>query len=286
MAKQSKTAPLRVPCCYQGGKQRISNELVSEIFSKVPFRDSETRFYDLCSGSGAVTIELINHGVRPEQVTMLDRSSWGVFWSSIGNATFDVSVFADHLSHIPGDKRQVKNYMTRLSSTFTEGDEQYVYPILQACSFGGKQIWHDGNHWENAFFRDYWEPTATSVRQSPANPMQPSPETLLKRVERLVERCPGLECIHDDIGVMLTRDFEPNSVVYMDPPYRNTTGYAFGFDVDAFIAKFKQRNPDIPLFVSENIPLSTDSTLLHFGGAKGGISGNKTKKHQEWLSVF
>jgi hypothetical protein len=40
------------------------------------------------------------------------------------------------------------------------------------------------------------------------------------------------------------------------------------------------------LFVSEGVPLSDNALMLTFGGAKGGISGIRKGKHQEWLSRF
>jgi glutamate dehydrogenase/leucine dehydrogenase len=32
--------------------------------------------------------------------------------------------------------------------------------------------------------------------------------------------------------------------------------------------------------------MNDDALMLTFGGAKGGISGSKKGKHQEWLSRF
>ena len=76
-----------------------------------------------------------------------------------------------------------------------------------------------------------------------------------------------------------------NAVVYVDPPYKSTTGYGFGFDITSFINRFCEVN-QVPLFVSEGTPLNEDAMMLTFGGAKGGISGVRTGKHQEWLSRF
>jgi len=76
-----------------------------------------------------------------------------------------------------------------------------------------------------------------------------------------------------------------DAVVYVDPPYQNTTKYAYNFDITSFINRFREHNR-APLFVSEGVPLSDDATMLTFGGAKGGISGVRKGKHQEWLSRF
>lgn len=281
----SKTVQLRVPCCYQGGKQRIAGQIVDRLLSVYPEGAKNVYFYDMCCGSGAITIELLNRGVEPQQITMLDASSWGTFWKAIGEGEFDLAVFKEELDRIPKDKREIKRYMAALANETLKGDERYVYPILQSCSFGGKQIWLNNGKWSNAFFRDYWEPTANSVRKSPANPMQPSPETLYKRVRELVRRGKGITCLRQNIVDFEIGEINEHSVVYVDPPYRGTTSYGFDFDLNAFVETFKKLN-DIPLFVSEGVPLGDHSEELAFGGAKGGISGNKPKKHREWITRF
>ena len=272
---------LRVPCAYQGGKQRVASQIVDEILALG--RGPTTRFYDLCCGSGAVSIELVNRGVDPSMITMLDLSSWGTFWTAIGSGSFKRDTFDELLSQVPADKRAVKKHMQYLSKLSTEDREAELYPLLQACSFGGKQIWHNGKSWENAFFRDYWEPTATSVRRSPANPMQPSPQELQRRIHALVQGMHGIRCLKADISEILLEDISNDSVVYIDPPYADTTGYGFKFDVLTFAGEFRKKS-QVPLFVSEGVPLAKDAALLKFGGAKGGISGSKKGKHEEWLS--
>ena len=278
-----KISQLRVPCCYQGGKQRIANQIVDKLIDVYP--NQEVEFYDLCCGSGAITIELINRGVKPQKITMLDLSSWGTFWKAIGEGDFNLSTFKEELDKIPKDKKQIKAYMNSLASKSPKEDERYIYPILQSCSFGGKQIWLKSDEWSNAFFRDYWEPTANSIRKSPANPMQPAPETLYKRVQELAIHCKGITCLKENIMDFANSKIHEPSVVYVDPPYQGTTNYGFDFNLDKFIKAFKQSN-DTPLFVSEGIPLNNSSEELTFGGPKGGISGNKPKKHREWLTRF
>lgn len=274
---------LRVPCAYQGGKQRVAAQIVDLLLEAAP--EPNSRFYDLCCGSAAVSIELVNRGVDPSRIWMLDISSWGSFWSAIGAGTFNMDTFDRFLSELPSDKRDFKAHMSALSALPVADQEVELYPVFQACSFGGKQIWRNGERWANACFRDYWEPTATSIRRSPANPMQPSPTELRRRVNALVNGMKGVTCLKMDIMMLLNDPFPSNSVVYVDPPYQSTTGYAFGFDVMSFINRFCEMN-HVPLFVSEGVPLSDDALMLTFGGAKGGISGFRKGKHQEWLSRF
>lgn len=274
---------MRVPCSYQGGKQRVAAQIVDRLLEAAP--GSNSRFYDLCCGSAAVSIELVNRGVDPSRICMLDISSWGAFWSAIGSGTFNMDVFDQFLSDLPTDKRDFKAHMSALSMLPVGDHEVELYPLLQACSFGGKQIWRNGERWENACFRDYWEPTATSIRRSPANPMQPSPIELRRRIDALVKGMKGVTCFKMDITTVLSAPFPDNAVVYLDPPYQSTTRYAYNFDVKSFITRVREEN-QVPLFVSEGTPLSDDATMLQFGGAKGGISGIRKGKHQEWINRF
>lgn len=272
---------MRVPCAYQGGKQRVAAQIVDRLIEAAPGKNSF--FYDLCCGSAAVSIELVNRGVSPSRIRMLDISSWGSFWSAIGSGEFRMDVFDQFLSELPSDKRDIKAHMSALSACPVRDSEVELYPLLQACSFGGKQIWRDGDRWANAFFRDYWEPTATSIRRSPANPMQPSPVELRRRIGALAHGMKGVTCSKADIMTIISSRFPRNAVVYVDPPYLDTTGYAFGFDVWEFIARFREVS-SVPLFISEGKPLNDDALMLTFGGAKGGISGIRKGKHHEWLS--
>lgn len=274
---------LRVPCAFQGGKQRVAAQIVDLLLEAAPGPNS--RFYDLCCGSGAVSVELINRGVDPSQIWMLDISSWGSFWSAIGSGSFNMDAFDRFLSGLPSDKRDVKAHVTALSALPVGKHEAELYPLLQACSFGGKQIWRNGDHWANTCFRDYWEPTLTSVRRSPANPMQPSPTELRRRVDALANGMKGVTCLNADVMTVLSESLPKDTVVYIDPPYQSTTGYAFNFNLEVFISRFREIN-QAPLFVSEGVPLSDKSINLTFGGANGGISGDRKEKHKEWLSRF
>lgn len=274
---------MRVPCSYQGGKQRVATQIVDLLLEAAP--GPKSRFYDLCCGSGAVSIELVNRGVDPSRICMLDISSWGSFWSAIGSGTFDMDVLDQFLSGLPSDKHDFKDHMSALSALPLGDYEAELYPVLQACSFGGKQIWRNEGRWMNAFFRNYWEPTATSIRRSPANPMQPSPTELRRRIDALVNGMEGVTCLKTDIMTLVESPLPSDAVVYVDPPYNSTTGYGFGLDITSFISRFREVN-QVPLFISEGVPLNDDALMLTFGGAKGGISGNKRGKHQEWLSRF
>jgi 16S rRNA G966 N2-methylase RsmD len=274
---------VKAPCTFQGGKQRLAPQIVDRLLEAAI--DSDTRFYDLCCGSGAVSVELVNRGVAPSRIWMLDIGSWGAFWYAIGSGTFDMDAFDQILAGLPEDKHDYPSYLSALSALPIGEREAEIYPVLQAGSFGGKQVWRNGDRWANTSFRSYWEPTATSNRRSPVNPMQPSQAELRRRVADLARGMKGVTCIRGDIMTILCQSIPDNAVVYVDPPYQNTTGYGSTLDLPSFIRDFRAKHR-APLFVSEGKRLSDNATMLDFCSAKGGISGMRKRRHQEWLNRF
>ena len=78
------TEKLEIPCSYQGGKQRLAKQIVDIFYAENEIND-ETKFYDLCCGSGAVSLELINRGFNSNNITMIDNGCFGQFWQDIAN---------------------------------------------------------------------------------------------------------------------------------------------------------------------------------------------------------
>lgn len=185
---------LKIPCAYQGGKQRLAKEIADIILNDNPCLLSEnddTWFYDLCCGSGAISIELVNRGVNPNKIAMVDASPWGLFWEMIGDSTFSSEVFKYYIDDIPKDITKIKEYAKQLlkrpANDGLFNNMVYKFLILQSCAFGGTATWVENNHWKKAGgLRDYWLPTETSNRKSPVNPMMPMPNTLFNRVENIV----------------------------------------------------------------------------------------------------
>lgn len=277
---------LEIPCSYQGGKQRLAKEIIDIILEENKVND-KTIFYDICCGSGAITIELINRGIKPEQIVMCDKSSWGVFWKAIGEGTFDIKAFNVYSKAVPRDYAQVQEYIVNLSKLDASIDEVYKYLILQATSFGGKQIWRENKEWKNASFRSYWQPTEKSNRRSPVTPMHPNIDEIEKRVEKIVNKCKGLKCIADDAEKVLGIIQKDNCIIYLDPPYTGTTKYGFTLDYIGYVKKIRNITY-CPIYVSEKEQLSNvkDSRKLNFSSSKGGISGNRKNKHEEWLNKY
>lgn len=277
---------LFVPCTYQGAKQRLSNQIVNYLIN-LSDNVSNAKFYDLCCGSGAVTVELLNRGIKPSQIIMCDKSSYGKFWNSVGAGTFDIDKFFKYSKQVPRNKELVQGYIEKLSKYNADIDEEYIYILLQACSFGGKQIWKENGVWKNTTFRNYWKPTEYSNRKSPVNPMQPEIDVLEQRVINIVTACKGLTCYNTDIFDMIDVIKNDNSlkIIYIDPPYINTTKYGFNFNHQQFINTLKNIT-DCPILLSEYRIFSEVCVALNMVGAKGGISGNRDRQITEYLNFY
>lgn len=275
------------PTTYQGGKQRVAEEIVDIIFNE-NFINGDTKFYDLCCGSGAITLELISRGIKPENIIMLDKSSWGKFWQVVGKGEYDMNKFNKYINNIPKDRSKIQAFLKELSKENPNIDEEYKYILLQAGAFGGKQIWKEDGEWKNTSFRSYWQPTATSKRRSPVNPMMPMPDTIKERMNVIVNKCKGLTCLNYDIWQFLeyisSRDTS-NAIFYLDPPYKNTTQYGFTFNWEEWISELFHET-FAPIYVSEKYATSELAYQLNFKGKKGGISGDRKGKNEEWLNVY
>ena len=261
------------PCVFQGGKQRLAEQICDIIESN---HKGDFVFYDICCGSGSVGLEMLNRG---HKIVLIDKGLYGLFWEQLSQGVFDLNVFKNEIDKLP-ETKDVQSYLRNLSLQPINNDLiVYHYLLLQAGAFGGKQIWASDGKWKNNTFRSYWQPTPTSNRQSPVQPMIPVPQTMLQRVENLCNIPKGyLTAYHKDIldCIDVILQDKRNKVVYIDPPYMNTTGYYEKLDIYSVIEKL---GTESPLYISEGVILDGfDSVILSNGRKKGNINGNVKKK--------
>lgn len=282
----SKNKLVLPPCAYQGGKQRLAGQLF-DCMSDWCNIDSNTTFYDLCCGSGAVTVEGVqNRGIKPANVYMYDVSPWGAFYQSIGDATFDLNVFRRYINSVPENKALIQEFMQDLWKTGAAEDEVYKFILLQAAAFGSKPILSEGGVFKPTSFRSYWLPKEGCNRKSPVNPMHPSADTIYERVVELSKCLKGVHAYREDVRNVLHRGIKPNSVIYIDPPYKATTGYGNTVDVDVFIRELREITT-APIFISEAREMQGCLGIkLKFSKDKGGISGKRKVRIDEYLNVF
>ena len=274
----SRAIELLPPASFQGGKQRNAPKIVE------CFPESIDTFYDLCCGSGAVSLYLVDRKfVEPQNLVMADVGVWGLFWKQIGEGSFDLDLFDDFVDDAPDDPALIQDYLVELSELPADQDTAEIYILLQAGAFGSKQIYIQNNKWKNTFFRRYWEPTSTSNRQSPVNPMMPMPEEVRRRVHAIAESMCGVTGFYDNIyNVPIAPS--GNTVAYIDPPYEGLTGYADKFDVADYARSVADQGIDC--FVSEAVALIDHAYTISGKREKGGISGYRSSPNEEWLSYF
>lgn len=270
---------------YQGGKTKIADKIVSEILKN---HGNDITFVDICCGGGSVSIEIINRGLHPENVNMFDAGAIGAFWQQVSEGSFDLDYFEYLINKIPKDLDQVKPFMEEVSKIKYDyvGEVISEYLLLQASSFGGKQIFDNGYSFSNTSFRSYWKPTATSSRKSPVNPMMPMPNTLLERVKNIVSEMQAIKAVHtfaEYIDFSKIKSEGKDLVVYIDPPYKGTTGYKNTINLEEVIGNAKRAGATI--YVSEYYNLSENYSILS-DTTKGGISGGRKGSMVEYLSVI
>ena len=274
------------PCSYQGGKQRLCGQILDIIEEE---NGKDFVFYDLCCGSGSVGLEAVKRGY---ETVFNDAGLYGLFYEMIGKNGFSLKKFREVIDDLPTVDK-IQEYLRDLSEKTVNQDLlPYHYLILQAGAFGSKQIWIDNINnewrWRNNTFRSYWLPTETSNRKSPVNPMMPMPETLYSRVENIIYNSNGLIKGHwGDITRFQydVRDDKRKKVVYIDPPYKNTTGYFYDFNIVDIISTLRET---CNVYVSEGYSMdNARSIILSEGRKKGNVSGTVKKNPViETLNVF
>lgn len=285
---------LEIPCSYQGGKQRLAKQIV-DIFFEENRIDNSTQFYDICCGSGAISVELLNRGIKPNNIHMVDKSPWGLVWKMVGDNSFNLSIFKDFIDSIPKDITKIKQYASDIINKPVD-DEMlpYHFLFLQACAFGSTATWVENSKWCKAGgLRDYWLPTKTSNRKSPVNPMMPMPDNLYRRMDVLCNRAKGLHSYCMDVFdfvFILDEEWDikknRNIIIYIDPPYKNTQQYGYSFNIYELESQIWN---NVPIYISEGIELegAKKTYLLSKGRSKGNINGKTNKKPvKERLNKF
>jgi len=265
---------LLAPASYQGAKHHVADGILDVIN---PSQNQD--FWDVCCGSGAISLALRRRGHPPSMMRMVDAGPWGDLWSKVGAGKFSLERLAWWCEQVPTALCQVRDFMRELSLSRVDADSAYVFLLLQAASFGGRPVRVVNGKWATHGFRDLWFPTATSSRRSPVNPMMPMPKTILSRMGAICLHMEGVQAFHQDAMTVEYR----SGAVYADPDYQGvTTDYGHALNPHALAAKVGR-----PVWVSEARPLSECAHAIRAGSKKGGVSGAGRKvAHEEWLSLL
>jgi site-specific DNA-adenine methylase len=257
------------PVSYQGGKRRQAPEIVRHMGLQ-----RGQQFFDLCAGSGAVTLELISRGHDPAKITMVDAGPWGDVWRLVGEGTFDLDRLAWWLSQVPAEDANIADFLVSLrdSTLPSEPEAPYVFLLLQAGAFGGTPVRERGGRWAcRAFIRRSGNDGHYSFA--------PPPDEMHRRMKELARQARGvrgMRCYAHEIAP------SPADAVYADPAYRHIPNdYRLHFDAAAFASA----HPAVPVYVSEGVPLTANARAIRVR-KKGSFRGRESADRSEYLSLF
>jgi len=229
---------------YQGSKRRFAKDIVNILLQFYTHQ-----YYDLCCGTGSISMQLLSQGISPTRITMIDIGLWGMFWESISTNTFNIHDFLKYYENIPTNPKKVQEYIIHLSEEDPEIDTIYKFILLQACNFGGKAIRLHEGQWKNISIKPYWTPSKNSVRQYPSYTFTTSPPTILKRLKNILTHFIGIHAYQCDIH---TLSYSSQSCIYIDPGYKNSYGYRYSVNIDELVS-----STHAPIYVSEGYPLTS-----------------------------
>lgn len=205
---------------YQGSKRQYATQIINLIRRECP-RYQQLPFYDLCCGAGYIS------SAWPFRNYMVDIGSWGKFWELYCQNRNEVDCyFADMIPRL--ENSNVAEYCKRLIQSAVPDDYTFCFDflILQANMFQGKPI-KDEVRWRTPGF----EPTITLQKML----------NLWTRIKRTLIR----DAYQLDVNTM---NIKEEAIIYMDPDYKNTTGY-WGDTVR--VQDFVNRHRHCHIFVSE-----------------------------------
>lgn len=235
---------------------------------------SKAPFFDLCCGSGAVSLAAVDAGQDPASITMVDQSPWGTVWESFGKGTFDVDYLEDLIETMPKDPYEIPCFLRELAVQPAVDHVPEIFLLLQSAAFSGRQVSINNGRWKTPGLRSYWTPKPGSQCRSPVYPLKPQPSSMLERVRDIATKMLGVRGICADVRAVIGSI--GSGTIYIDPPYSATTGYAYELPLSDVV---------LAAWISEAKPLSAISVRLSAGRAKGGHAGVRRRvPREEWLS--
>lgn len=283
----SKALKLTSVTAYQGSKRKYADKIVEYLLAH--WR-KQYEYYDVCCGTGSITLSLIRHGVDPSQITMIDAGLWGLFWESITTDTFNIDVFEDYIKYIPREQQLIKGYLEELAQESPYINTVQKFILFQSANFGGKYLAIKNDKWYNLNIKKCWFPNEYSKRQNTSGTFTTSPSTMLDRIILIMIKTKGLTAYRRDAASYT--HYKRRSLIYVDPDYDGYYHYEHSIDVDNFVRNILRDNHFTKIFVSEakrlskiryfkeayNISNEQSTTLFN--------TKRKRKLNKEYLNFF
>ncbi|MCA9493163.1 MAG: hypothetical protein KC621_24700 [Myxococcales bacterium] len=270
------------PCC---GSAALALALLGATRSLLPYQGSKWRFRH------ALTAAIGEAGVtgRPDRVVLSDAGPFGVAAPTLIDATLRAEVIQELEGFAARDAREV--YDALHQQPVSEDPATYTAELLflQRLSFSGKAVGDRGGRWSSPGFNTssaYGLPG--TERFGPVKPMVPSLIRVLRSYDRLHrpdELIGGRRPARAPEGPV-----HRPTVVYLDPPYVDSTTYPGGeLDRAGVVALARTwAEAGATVIVSEGEPVRE---LVSVGWTARQIdTGRKDTsrfrgKQEEWITV-
>ena len=120
---RDKLFSLLPPCSYQGGKQRLCEQILDIIEED---NGKDFVFYDLCCGSGSVGLEAVKRGY---ETVFNDAGLYGLFYEMIGKNGFSLKKFREVIDNLPTVDK-IQEYLRDLSEKPVNQDLLHYHYLL------------------------------------------------------------------------------------------------------------------------------------------------------------
>jgi hypothetical protein len=266
------------PCGYKGGKRRWSQEIAQHVLASNP-----QLVYDIGAGSAAVSLSLVEAGLPPSQLVLVEAGPWGAYWKAAVTGKLDFErIERLFFRELPDDPRKVKAWIESVADTGDTSPE--VFLLLSAAAYGSVGVWHDGTDWRRGdagssrgySARSYWEPGPNSRETKPRGTIF-TPEKIVERARASASALCGATVIH---GLAEDVEYLP-ATMYIDPPYVGVSGYGFAMDMPTLLEKAKG-----PVFCSEQTVQNSPDRVINLGQRKGGALHAGAKSQKELLLAW
>lgn len=259
---------------------------------------------ELCAGSAALSMRLL--GVRgglapymgakgrysdaiieatglrrPSRIVLVEPGPWAPTWTAAADPTQRAEVLAELRRLLELDPRQE---WERMRSTPPSGAwtpvEVASFLAMQRWSFRGKPVW-GGERWRDSGFSRtdaYGRPGGDTFGE-----VLPQLGVVVRRLERLPDLRGMIEVVHGRAESVEPSCY-PGAFVYLDPPYKGTTGYHDDLPREK-VLELAQRwhAAGSPVVVSEAEPLPLPG-WRHIDIGAGRVGHRSTMQTAEWLT--
>lgn len=275
-------------------------------------------FVELCAGSAAVSLRWLSSKAKPplsyqggkrgyadailramgqapgagrgHEIVLCEPGPWGEAWEHWRTAegrrdTCDrLEAWADE------DPRTLWERLRRAAVPDEAGERVATWAVLQFWSFGNKVVEPAGKRWIEHGFDPARPYRAEAKERGAARGLDVSAwATESMRVPDLIAALQALPPLHGltvHRGTAQSLSPIPGALVYLDPPYEDTTGYGTAFPRAEVLATAQRwREAGALVVVSEAEPLPLPGWHHHELGGSVGFGRTWSKQRREVLTM-